>query len=110
MMLIVETNSRPVKLRDHPLMIRNVTWPPQWQAVGASNCSVQGELGILQDASMHRLITNKICVTMAHLSYRYIAVLAFDDEMFTKQLYPVLLKHVGSSLREIGDLDLSHLL
>jgi hypothetical protein len=99
-----------MKLRDHPLMVRNVTWPPQWKPVGPSNGSVQGELGILQDVSMHSLITNKICVTMEHLSHRYMAVLAFDDEMFTQHLYPVLLKRVGSSLQEIGDLDLSHLL
>jgi hypothetical protein len=102
-----------MKLRDHPLMTRNSrvpSWPPQWKLVGNERGQAQGELGILEDVSMHDLIANKIFVAMEHLSERYIAVLAFDDETFAKQLYSILMKNIGRSIREIGDLDLSHLL
>ena len=102
-----------MKLRDHPLMIRNsgiASWPPQWKPVGLDNGVVQGELGILDDVSMHDLVGNKIFIAMEHLGGRYISVLAFDDATFAKQVYSLLLKNIGRSLREIGGLDLSHLL
>jgi hypothetical protein len=102
-----------MKLRDHPLLIRKsgiTSWPPQWQLVGNEKNQVQGELGRLEDVSMNDLIANKIFVAMEHLSDRYIAVLAFDDEMFAQQLYSILMKNIGRSIREIGDLDVSRLL
>jgi hypothetical protein len=101
-----------MKLRDHPLMTRKSgipSWPPAWQPVVRNNGAVQGELGILEDVSMSDLIPNKIFLAMEHVSERYITVLAFDDAMFAKQLYPLLLENIGRSIREIGDLDLSQL-
>jgi hypothetical protein len=59
--------------------------------------------------SMHDLINSKIFMAMDHLSERYIAVLALNDEMFARQLYSLLVQHIGRSICEIGDLDLSHL-
>jgi hypothetical protein len=100
-------------LRDHPLMIRKsgfVSWPPHWQAVGLKRGNTPGEVGILEDVSMNDFIPNKIFLAMEHMNERYITVLAFDDEMFTKQIYPLLVQNIGRSIREIGDLDLSHLL
>jgi hypothetical protein len=102
-----------MKLRDHPLMIRKsgvVNWPPEWKPVGETRGIVQGEIGVLEDVSMHDLITNKIFLAMAHLSERYITVLAFDDETFAKQLYSLLVPSIGLSIRQIGDLDLNHFL
>ncbi len=104
---------KPMKLRDHPLMIRKsgiASWPPQWQSVNRDRGSVQGEIGILDDVSMHEAIENKIFLAIEHLGERYIAILAFDDNQFAKQLYPVLLENLGQCLKEIGDLDLSHAL
>lgn len=102
-----------MKLRDHSLVVRKsgiVSWPPQWQPVNRDKGSIQGEIGILEDVSMHEGIDNKIFVAMEHLGERYIAVLAFDDNQFVKQIYPLLLDNLGRSFKEIGDLDLSHLL
>jgi hypothetical protein len=97
-------------LREHRLTLRNsgiVNWPPEWKPVAENRGIVQGEIGILEDASMHDLLDNKIFLAMMHLSERYTAVLAFDDQVFAKQLYLVLLKNLGRQIREIGDLDLS---
>ena len=102
-----------MKLREHPSLIRKsgfASWPPQWKPIGDNRGTVQGELGILEDVSMHDSIANKIFLAMDHRAERYIAVLAFDDETFAKHLYPLLIKRIGSSLCEIGELDLSHLL
>jgi hypothetical protein len=102
-----------VKLRDHPLMIRKsgvISWPPEWKPVGRDGGSVRGELGALDDVSMNKLIPNKVFLAMDHLAERYITVLAFDDEPFANQLYGLLLNNIGRSIKEIGDLDLSHTL
>ena len=64
---------------------------------------------MLEDVSMHDLIENKIFIAMVHMSERYIAVLCFDEGMFAKQLYSLLVQQIGHSIREIGDLDLSRL-
>ena len=98
-----------MKLRHHSLMTRKsgfVSWPPRWQPVDPHRSEVQGEVGILDDASMNDLITNKIFVAMVHLKERHTAVLAFDDEMFTNQLYRLFEKNIGRPIQEIGDLDL----
>ena len=47
---------------------------------------------------------------MEHLSERYVTVLAFDDDPFANQLYGLLLENIGRSIKEIGELDLSHML
>jgi hypothetical protein len=86
------------------------SWPPQWQAVDRNVRAIEGEVGILEDVSMHDSIANKIFLAVQHRHDRHIAVLAFDDTTFVQQLYRILLKHIGRSVKEIGDLDLSHLL
>jgi hypothetical protein len=101
------------RLRDHPLMRRKSgipSWPPQWQPVGEANGIIQGELGILEDVSMSDSINNKIFLAMGHLGDRYVSVIAFDDSTFARQLYPSLLKNIGRTIKDIGDLDLSHTL
>jgi hypothetical protein len=111
--VVDEIKGCTVKLRDHPSMTRKssvVSWPPQWQCVSHERPVIHGELGVLEDVSMHYLISNKIFIAMDHLSERYITVLAFDDKMFARQLYALLTQQIGRSIREIGDLDLSHLL
>ena len=100
-----------MQLRNHPSMTRKsglVNWPPQWRAVGLDR-GVLGELGTLEHVSMDDLVDNKIFLSMEHKSERFFAVLAFDDEKFTKQLYHILLQHTGRSVREIGDMDVSHM-
>jgi hypothetical protein len=104
---------RSMKLCDHPLMTRKsgvASWPPQWKCVSHEDEIVKKEDGILEDVSMSDLITNKIFLAMRYREERYISILAFDDVTFTQQLYPLLLENIGHSIKEIGDLDLSHLL
>jgi hypothetical protein len=101
-----------MRLRDHPRMIRKsgfVNWPPQWRPIGLDKGLVQAERGILADVSRNTLIPNKIFVAMEYQAERYIAVLAFDDEVFANQLYPLLKKNIGRSILQLGELDLAHL-
>jgi hypothetical protein len=96
-----------MQLRDHPAMIRQsgvVNWPPPWRAVGWGK-EVSGELGTLEHVSMNDHIGDKIFIAMKHMSERYIAVLTFDDQKFTRQLYSLLLEHTGQKLLDKGDLD-----
>jgi hypothetical protein len=47
---------------------------------------------------------------MEYEGRRYMAALGFDDAAFCSQLYIFLQSKIGLSIREIGDLDLSHTL
>ena len=91
-----------------------LSWPPEWTPVGrvggSGEGNVRGELGTLYDATMNKLIPNKVFLAMDHRAHRYITVLAFDDEPFANQLYGLLLDNIVRSIKEIGDLNLSHLL
>ena len=102
-----------MKLREHPLMTRKsgfVNWPKQLMSTSWTGTKFIGEVGVLEDASMHTLIANKIFITASDRAERYMAVLAFDDEAFAQQLYQILLGSLGRSIKEIGDMDLGHLL
>jgi hypothetical protein len=46
---------------------------------------------------MHERIANKILLAMEHEFKRSITVLAFDDETFARQLYPLLIASIGSA-------------
>ena len=101
------------QFRDHPLMTRRsgfANWPPQWRPVGLNVARVKGEVGILEHARMNDLITNKIFLVIEQDRQRHVAVMAFDDGAFANLVYKLLRLNCGRSVKEIGDLDLSHLL
>jgi hypothetical protein len=103
-----------VKLRDHPLMIRKsgyCSWPPTWTTTRLDpNDKPTGEIGILQQALMNDYLSTKIFLFIEFNKYKYMGAMQFDDARVCSAIYAVLQSHVGSSLKEIGDLDLSHLL
>ena len=100
-------------LREHPLMTRKsgyANWPPQWMSLSWTGAKINGEVGVLEEATMNDLITNKIFIRARDQGACYMAVLAFDDVAFAQQLCRLLLQSTGRSIRQIGDLDLSHML
>jgi hypothetical protein len=102
-----------MQLRAHPLMshhrVRN--WPPKWTTTqNDPNDNVEGEVGILSEVLMNKLFKDKLYLIIEHEGRRYMAAVTFDDVAFCSQLYILLQSKVGLSIREIGDLDLSHTL
>jgi hypothetical protein len=83
-----------VQLRDHPQMnfAGYANWPPIWVS-GAGSKTFKKQLG--EVGTLIGVILNEA---------------APDKLLFCRQLYIFLQGHIGKSIKEIGDLDLSHTL
>jgi hypothetical protein len=102
-----------MQLRYHPLMSRYGTrnWPPMWITTrNDPNDKPTGEVGTLSEVLMNRLLNDKLFLVIEHEAQRYMGALTFDDPAFCGEIYRLLQGKVGLSIREIGDLDLSHTL
>ena len=44
---------------------------------------------------------------MQHNRQEYVGVISFEDASFCRQVHTVLLEHLGKSIQQIGDIDLS---
>ena len=56
------------------------------------------------------LVNNKIFMFMQHEGLRYMGFMCFDDAKICSEIYTLLKSKVGGSIKEIGNLDLSHTL
>jgi hypothetical protein len=103
-----------MKLRDHPLMsYRGVpNWPPVWTpaARNGSVMTLTGEVGVLKYVHSNSLRSNKCFLVIDFQEEAYIGSLIFKDHSFCGQISRLLRDHVGRLIKEIGDLDVSHLL
>jgi len=103
-----------VKFRDHPYLIRkdeHRVWPPTWTPANVYWAEKPyGEIGILEDVVNSHLCESKIFLFMRHRGHPYIAELVFDDPEICRIIFTNLEDKVGFSIKEIGDLDLSHTL
>jgi hypothetical protein len=103
-----------MQLRDHPLMIRKSgypSWPPTWTTTHHDqNDKPTGEIGTIHRVLTSELLDNKIFLFIQFQGLRYMGFMGFDDLAFCSQIYTLLKAHIGLSIKEIGDLDLSHTL
>ena len=105
-----------LQLRDHRLMKRKsgyVVWPPVWAKMGVNKSTLTGEIGYLEGVLRNedREALNKLLfLIITHEGSKYIGAMSFDDSVFCGQLHQLLKSKMGLSIKEIGDLDLSHLL
>jgi hypothetical protein len=53
------------------------------------------------------MFTNRLFCWSSMKGLRYIGSMAFNDPAFCYELYHLLKSHVGQSIKEIGDIDLS---
>lgn len=101
-------------LRDHPLITHAFegfsSWPPPWTNTRDSNDKPRGEIGTLQKVVMHDRINNAIFLWIDHNGTRYIGGMYLHDRAFSGELFRILNLHIGKSIKEIGDLHLSHTL
>src|SRR6266508_3639213 len=76
------------------------TWPPQWTTTHQDkNDKPIGEVGILEDVMMSKLIDNKVFIFMRCEGFRYMGFMGFDDLMFCRDMY-ILFKVKGGSLHQ----------
>jgi hypothetical protein len=99
-----------VALRDHPLMqyrgARN--WPPVWSQAGTNGKkTATGEVGILKQVNGDSRSNKRCFLVIEHEGERYIGALLFDDAIFCWLISRVLKSHIGWSVKDLGELDLS---
>src|SRR5262245_36332914 len=102
-----------MKFRDHPLMTRRSgrkAWPPLWVNVDDRNDKPRGEIGVLIRVGVADAISNAIFVRMSYGGSEYVGAMYFDDEIFRREIQRILESMIGSSIYEIGNLDLSYTL
>jgi hypothetical protein len=102
-----------LKLREHPLMRygRLPNWPPVWtQNTRSGVKKLVGEMGVLAYIHARHGPSNKCYLVIDHEHERYVGTLLFDDQMFCGQICHLLRRHIGRSIQEIGDLEVSHFL
>lgn len=102
-----------MQLRDHPLMsyrgIRN--WPPVWTIGYAWRFkTVTGEVGTLKHVMTNPQIPKSCFLVIEHEGSSYTGCLLLNEATFCQQITRLLEFHVGRSIKEIGDLDVSHTL
>lgn len=108
-----------MKLRDHPWLSYQSarSWPPKWiWQRGDKYTRAIGEIGILKGVILSsvkprwRLLGGRrpTCVlVMHHAGQEYVGVLRFEKSSFCRQVYMVLLEHLGEAIHQIGDIDLN---
>jgi hypothetical protein len=107
-------------MRKHPLLTYNDNhaWPPVWIWTGkGENQFPVGEVGTLKE--VHFSVAdpnspqsvkpfNRIYVFIEYRNSSYVGLLPFDDPEACRQIGKILREHCGKSLKEVGDIDLSH--
>ena len=99
-----------MNLRDHPVMNFHgmKSWPPVW--VNTHEAPAQrmvGEIGVLVSTRFYADLPKRIFLRMEFEKQYYLACLAFGEAGFCEQLNEIFQTHIGHSIKEIGDLDLS---
>lgn len=69
-----------------------------------------GEVGILQQVLLNDLMNTRIFLFVDYNGFRYMGSLHFDEPQFCSKIFAVLNAHIGYSMKEMGDLNLSHTL
>jgi hypothetical protein len=102
-----------MNLRDHPMMIRKSgypSWPPVWTTTHADRDNKPvGEVGALEEIMMSNMIDNKVFMFIESDGFRYMGFMTFDDLTFCSQIGVLLKANRGRSIKDIGDLDVSHI-
>lgn len=99
-----------LELRHHPLINANFlqAWPPPWvSSMNGEYTAATGEVGILKAAWMSEKSQQTIFLAIIHNGQRYVGCMALSDVAFCNQLYGILQNHIGRTIKEIGNLDLS---
>jgi hypothetical protein len=102
-----------MELRNHPLMsVRgHRSWPPVWVWIGGRpDQHPEGEIGVLK-AVRHTVRPpirwDRLFLVMEDADALYVGCILLDDEAFCESLFHKLNDHLGKSVEQIGELDVS---
>jgi hypothetical protein len=97
-------------LRDHPLMMfrGNRSWPPDWLwRDGYDDTHPRGEVGILKNV-IRSPMADGCFLIMEHCGAEYIGAVLLSDPRFFREIFRLLGRSSGKTIREIGEIDLPH--
>jgi len=85
------------------------SWPPVWIHGGIDweVKKLKGEVGVLRHVLRHDKLPNKFFLVMEHENEQWMGCLVVADGTFCNQIVDLLKLHVGRSMKEIGDIDLT---
>jgi hypothetical protein len=102
-----------MELRNYPAMsYRGIcNWPPIWTQAqkGEPPKMLRGEIGVLAYVYANEKLSTKCFLVIDHRNDRYVGTLLFDDVATCRQIALILKTHTGRLIKEIGDLDISHM-
>ena len=87
------------------------SWPPVWAWIGGGpDRHPEGEIGVLK-AVRHTVRPpirwDRLFLVMEDATSLYVGCILFDDEGFCEWLFTELNHHIGKSIEQIGELDVS---
>jgi hypothetical protein len=99
-----------VKLRDYSLVTNGnaPNWPPLWMQsrISGGVKAVIGEVGVL--IYVHAAADSRKCyLVIEDKNENYTGTLVFDNARLCRQVADLLQQHLGRSIKEIGDLEVS---
>jgi hypothetical protein len=98
-----------IKLRDHPLIRHSggLNWPPVWMQRKIDGFkAMTGEDGVL--IYVHAASGLDRCdLVIEYENENYTGTLLFNEAKFCHQVADLLRQHIGKSLKNIGDLEVS---
>jgi hypothetical protein len=84
------------------------SWPPVWTRSRTHGAKiVTGEIGVLTYVYSNRRVSNKCFLVIDHEQETYVGSLVCRDRSVCAEIADFLRHHIGTGLREIGDMDLS---
>ena len=99
-----------MELRNHPLIsYRGLpAWPPTWSPAKPKSDlkSLRGEIGWLEYV-LPSPLNDRCYLVIQHEGAPYVGCLFIKDSTFCTLLVALIESYTGSTIKEIGDLDLS---
>jgi hypothetical protein len=80
-----------------------------WRGSG-KNRYPKGEVGVLREVTVAGASPPRLFLSMDYGEVGYLGCLLIHDTTFCAQVGKLLTNYYGRSIKEVGDLDLSHLL
>ena len=105
-----------LELRNHPLInYRGLpSWPPIWTPANPRSHlkSLRGEIGRLEYVLPNKRTnsSNRCFLIIEHEGQPYVGCLFVEESAFCNHLITILESLAGSTIKEIGDFDLSYTL
>jgi hypothetical protein len=96
-----------MKLRNHPLMSNKSgrNWPPIWKEKFGDKI-LTGEIGVLTHVGSDPQWKHHFYLHITYGDLPFVGSLVFDNIIFRHRVSVLLTRHIGRTLREIGDLEL----